>query len=68
MLIELPVQMLVIEIVAAAGNGLTVMVKEFDLTQPFEFVSATVYVVLDVGETEGFEEVEVNPEGLLIHE
>ena len=39
--IELPEQMLVLEITAAAGNALTVMVTELDLVQP---VAVTVSV------------------------
>ena len=42
-LIEFPVQMLVLEIVAAFGIGLTVMVTEFDFLHPVAvFVSVTV--------------------------
>ena len=42
MAIDVPVQMLVLEMVAAAGKGLTVIVTEFELTQWFEFVSVRV--------------------------
>jgi hypothetical protein len=51
--------------VAAAGKAFTVMVTEFDFTQPLELVSVTVYVVVIVGDTDGLAAVEVNPAGLL---
>jgi HJR/Mrr/RecB family endonuclease len=66
--IDIPVQILELAIVVAAGSGLTVMVTELDFTQPLEFVSVTVYVVVEVGDTEGLEAVEVNPTGELTHE
>jgi hypothetical protein len=68
MLMDEPVQILVLAIVAAAGKGLIVMVTELDLMHPFELVSVTVYVVVTVGLTEGFAAVDVNPTGLLIQE
>ena len=39
---ESPVQMPVLEITAAAGRALTVIVTELDLTQLFELVSVRV--------------------------
>jgi hypothetical protein len=68
MALEFPLQMAVFEIIAAAGSGFTVMVTVSDFTQPLLFVSVRVYVVVTVGDTEGFDEVEVNPEGLLVQE
>jgi L-aminopeptidase/D-esterase-like protein len=68
MLMDDPVQILVLAMVAAAGKGFTVMVTELDLTQPLELVSVTVYVVVTVGLTVGFAAVEVKPAGLLIQE
>jgi hypothetical protein len=68
MALELPLHVAVLEITAAAGSAFTVIVTEFDLTQPLLFVSVRVYVVVTVGLTEGFDEVEVNPEGLLVQE
>ena len=56
------------EITPAAGNGLTVTVTEFDLTQLFELVSVIVYMIVVVGLTEGFETVELKPAGALDHE
>ena len=41
-LIEEPVQIGLLAIVAAAGNGLTVMETVLDLTQLFELVSVSV--------------------------
>ena len=40
--ILVPVQILALAIVPAAGRGLTVIVTELDLTQPFELVSVLV--------------------------
>ena len=37
-----PAQKTWLEITAAAGRGLTVIITEFDLTQPFESVCVTV--------------------------
>ena len=59
--------MAVLEITDAEG-GPMVTVMEFDLEHPFEFVSVNVYVEDEVGETLGFEIVEVNPDGELVHE
>jgi hypothetical protein len=42
MLMDEPVQILVLAIVAAAGKGFTVMVTELDLMHPFELDSVTV--------------------------
>jgi hypothetical protein len=66
--IELPVQIAVLDIRAAAGKAFTVTVTELDFTQPYTLVSITWYSVVAVGETDGFAEVEVNPEGELPHE
>jgi hypothetical protein len=53
---------------AATGKEFTVTVTELELTQPFELVSVTVYVVVVVGLTVGLADVELNPEGELAHE
>jgi hypothetical protein len=59
----------VLPIRAAAGSGFTVIVTEFDLLHPVAvIVSVRVYMVVVVGDTEGFEEVELNPEGELLQE
>ena len=55
----------VLEPAFAFGKGFTVMVTEFEPTQPRALVSVSVYVVVTVGETLGLAEVEVNPAGLL---
>jgi len=60
--IGLPAHMAVFDTTEAVGNGLTVIVTEFDFTQAFEFVSVKVYELVEVGETEGFETVELYPE------
>jgi hypothetical protein len=57
----------VLDITAANGKAFTVMVTGFDFTQPLLFVSVSVYVVVTVGVTVGFAEVEVNPDGELVH-
>jgi len=57
--IELPEHKAVFEITEAAGSGLTVIVTEFDLMQPFEFVSVKVYEAVEVGLTEGLAAVEL---------
>ena len=66
--IEFPEQIPVFDITWAAGNGLTVMVTELDFTQPLEFVSVKVYELVELGETEGFETVELYPDTELAHE
>jgi hypothetical protein len=66
--IELPVQIAVFEITAAAGKAFTVITTELDFTHPLAFVSTSPYVVVTDGETVGFEDVEVNPEGALVQE
>lgn len=58
---EEPAQMAVLEITAAAGSGFTLIVTEFELVQPFDPVSVTVYVVVEEGDTEGFAIVELKP-------
>jgi hypothetical protein len=65
---ELPEQIVFAGPVTADGIGLTVTVTEFEFTQPFEFVSVTVYTVVTLGLTDGLADVEVNPAGLLTHE
>ena len=60
--------MLVLDTTDAVGNGLTVIVTEFDFTHPFKLVSVSVQVVVEEGNMEGFAIVEVNPAGELIHE
>ena len=67
MFIEAPVQIGLLATVAAAGNGLTVIDTVLDLTQLFELVSVSVYVVVIVGDTDGLANVDVNPAGLLVH-
>ena len=57
-----PKQIAVFEMMDAVGKGLTVIVTEFDLTHPFELVSVKVYELVEVGETEGFEAVELKPD------
>ena len=47
---------------------MTVIFIVSDLTQPFEFVSVKVYELVEVGDTEGFETVELNPEAELVQE
>ena len=54
--------MAVLEMTDAEGKGLTVIITEFEFIQPLEFVSVKVYELVDVGETEGFELVELYPE------
>ena len=50
--------------VAATGNGLTVTVTLLLFEQPVAAIlSVTVYVVVVVGDTVGFAEVEINPAG-----
>ena len=66
--IEFPVQILELAIVAATGNGLTVIETVLVFTQLFEFVSVKLYVVDTVGDTEGLEAIEVNPTGVLVQE
>jgi hypothetical protein len=68
MLMDDPVQILVLVMVAAAGKGFTVILTELDLIHPFELVSVTVYVVVTVGLTVGFAAIDVKPAGLLIQE
>ena len=59
-----PIQIILELPALAAGTGLTVTVIEFELVQPVAvIVSVKVYVVVIVGETEGLERVDVNPEG-----
>ena len=51
---------------SAAGNGFTVIIAEFAFVQPVDMiVSVRAYVVVAVGLTAGFAEVDVNPDGLL---
>ena len=70
--IEFPVQILELAIVAATGNGLTVIETVLVLTQLFEFVSVKEYVVdtvvETVGDTDGLADIEVNPTGVLVQE
>ena len=65
-LIEEPVQIGLLAIVAAAGSGLTVIDTVFDFTQLLEFVSVSVYVVVIVGDADGLATIELNPAGLLV--
>jgi hypothetical protein len=55
-------------VIAGFGNGITVMVTELEFLQPFTPVSVSVYVVDNIGDTVGFDEVELNPDGLLVQE
>jgi hypothetical protein len=67
--IETPLQIVEFAITAAAGRAYIVTVTGFDLAQPVAvMVSVRVYEVVDAGDTAGFEEVELNPAGLLTHE
>ena len=66
--IEEPVQIAVLDMTDAAGKGLTVIVTELDFTHPFELVSVKVYEDVEVGETVGFETVELYPETELVQE
>ena len=69
MVVELPLQIEVLVPALAEGNGFTVITTEFDLLQDVAvIVSTKVYVVVTVGLTFGFDKVEVNPLGLLVHE
>ena len=65
---EVPVQIAVFEMIDADGNELTVTVTELEFTHPLEFVSVRVYDVVEVGLTDGLDDVELNPAGLLVHE
>ena len=65
--IELPIHIAVLEMTDAPGSAFTVMVNEFDFTQPFELVSVTVYVVVVTGLADGLETVELKPTGELTH-
>ena len=61
--------MLVSGIVVADGSGLTVIVTVSDLLQPVAvIVSVSLIAVVVRGVTIELEEVEVNPDGLLVHE
>ena len=61
---ELPMQILLLVPALAAGNGLTVTTREFVLEQLVAvIVSVKEYVVVTVGETDGFDNVEVKPDG-----
>jgi len=52
-----------------AGNEFTVTVTLWLLLQPVKvIVSVTVYVVVTEGMTAGFASVELNPDGLDVHE
>ena len=50
------------------GAGFTTIKTEFDLIHPWILVSVKVYVVVTPGLTDGFDEVEIKPVGLLVHE
>jgi len=49
----------VFEITEAEGSGLTVIVIEFEFMHSFESVSVIVYELVEAGETDGLEEVEL---------
>ena len=64
-----PRQIILFVPVAATGNGLTVTVTELYFVHPVAvIVSVRVYVVVTVGDTVGFDVVEVNPIGFETHE
>ena len=66
MAIELPEQMLVLAITETAGME---MVSELVLLQPVDrFCVVRVYIVVTVGLTVGFEELDVKLPGVLDHE
>lgn len=67
--VDLPLQMDTLDPAAAAGNAFTVTVTLFDKLQPVAvMVSVMVYTVVTDGVTVGFDEVELNPDGLLDQE
>jgi hypothetical protein len=69
MVADFPLHIAVFEPAAAAGNGFTVTVTLLDNLQPVDvIVSVSVYIVVAVGETVALEELEVNPDGLLVQE
>lgn len=60
-----PKQILVLLPVIALGKGFTVITTVFVVGHPVsEIVSVKEYVVVVVGLTEGFDDVEVKPEGV----
>src|SRR6185312_9806883 len=61
-----PKHIFVSEIIGTVGNGFILIVTELDFVHPFEFVSVRVYELVEAGETEGFETVELNPEPGLV--
>ena len=66
---DAPVQIAVFAIVEAAGKAFTVTVTELDFVHPVAvIVSTSVYAVVIVGFTDGFDKVEVNPIGKLVQE
>lgn len=69
MLVLCPEHIVLFPLTAATGNGFTVTVTVFELEQPVAVtVSVNVYVVLIVGDTDGFELVELKPDGLDVQE
>ena len=44
------------------------MITEFDFEQPLELVSVSVYAVVTMGDAVGFDNVDVKPDGTLVHE
>jgi len=65
---EEPEQTKVFEITFTVGIALTVMVTESVAEHPFESVSVSLYFVVVVGETEGFEDGVEKPKGELTQE
>ena len=64
-----PVHIEVLLPALVVGKGFTVMIAEFELVQPVAVIfSVRVYVVVTVGETDGFEAVLIKPEGDETHE
>jgi len=66
--IDDPLQIAVSGITDITGKELTVMTTELDFTHPFILVSVKVYEAVEIGETEGFENVELYPETELAQE
>ena len=67
MVAEEPAHIEALEPAFAAGVGVMVTVTVAVLVQVPRSVATKVYVVVTVGLTTGFEIVEVNPAGLLVH-
>ena len=69
MVAELPEQIVELVPALAAGNAFTVIVTGFEFEQPVAVIfSVSVYTVVTNGATVFEDTVDVNPEGLLVHE